>query len=95
MLAASVSQPPMLPPRYTTHDPYLASFLCFRGASLAGLMRIGPKKVAFQFEANEHLHDLLRLYWSGRLTSLIPSELFATLHRLKCLSIVRQSASHP
>jgi hypothetical protein len=80
----------MTPPQYTTTDPYLASFLSFRGAALTSLRRLGPKKVAFRFEANQELHALLRLYWSGELTPTVPAELFATLHRLKCLSITRR-----
>jgi len=75
---------------YKTTDRYLASFLAFRGSALTGHRRVGPKKVEFRFRADPELHELLRLYWSGRLTPLIPAELFSSFHRLKCLSIERQ-----
>ena len=76
-------------PEYTTTDIYLSSFLCHRAAELTGLTRIGPKKVAFRFAATAALHDLLRLYWSGTFTPVVPWELFQCLHRLRCQSITR------
>ena len=79
----------MTSPQYMSTDRYLASFLCFRGAVLLSHRRVGPKTVEFFFRANEELRELLRFYWSGQLTPIIPSEVFASLHRLKCLSIVR------
>jgi hypothetical protein len=76
-------------PAYLTTDFYLASFLCHRGATLASLRRTGSKRVEFGFQAGPQLHALLRLYWSGQLTPVIPWELFMCLHRLKCASINR------
>lgn len=76
-------------PEYTTTDLYLSAFLCHRAAKLTSLKRIGPKKVEFRFEANAALHDLLRLYWSGALTAVVPWELFMCHHKLRCLSITR------
>jgi len=81
---------PVMPtPEYKTTDIYLSSFLCHRSARLTRLKRVGPKKVEFRFEADSALHDLLRLYWSGTLTPVVPWELFQCLHRLRCLSITR------
>lgn len=74
---------------YVTTDFYLSAFLCHRGATLLGLRRLGPKKVEFRFATGEQLHVLLRLYWGGGLTLVIPWELFTCYHRLKCLSIDR------
>ncbi len=79
----------MTAPQYTTTDIYLAAFLCDRGMPLQGVKRLRPKKVEFRFDASEELHMLLRLYWSGEYVLLIPSTLFAELHRLRCLSITR------
>lgn len=76
-------------PEYITSDFYLAAFLCHRGATLSSLRRLGPKKVLFRFKTGPQLHELLRLYWSGNLTPVIPWELFMCYHRLKCLSIDR------
>lgn len=56
---------------------------------MTGLTRTGPKTVEFRFEANAALHDLLRLYWSGTLTPVVPRALFECLHRLRCQSITR------
>lgn len=80
---------------YTTTDIYLAAFLRYRAADYLGLERIGPKKVAFHFVATADLHDLLRLYWSCRLTPLAPAELFALLHDLRCASITRPGTDSP
>lgn len=79
----------MLTPEYRTTDIYLSSFLCHRSARLTGLQRLGPKKVEFRFAASPALHDLLRLYWRGQLTPVVPWELFMCHHKLKCLSITR------
>ena len=76
-------------PEYTTTDIYLAAFLCHRGARFQGLRRLGPKKVEFRFVTGRNLHDLLRLYWSGQLTPVIPWELMMWHYKLKCLSIIR------
>src|SRR4051812_40516829 len=78
-----------MPAEYITTDFYLSSFLCHKGATLVGLRRLGTKKVEFRFETGEQLHQLLRLYWSGNLTPVIPWELFMCLKKLKCLSIDR------
>ncbi len=77
----------MSAPLYCTTDIYLSSFLCHRSAKFIGLQRLGPKKVEFRFEADRELHDLLRLYWSGQLTPVVPWELFMFHYKLKCLSI--------
>ncbi len=82
-------------PEYMTTDFYLAAFLVHRGASLLGLRRLGPKKVEFRFATGEKLHGLLRLYWSGDLTPVVPWELAMCHHRLKCLSIDRYEESAP
>ena len=79
----------MPPPEYVTTDIYLTSFLVHRGSVLHGLRRLGPKRVEFRLAANPQLHHLLRLYWSGVMTPVVPWELFATYHRLKCQSITR------
>jgi hypothetical protein len=76
-------------PEYLTTDFFLASFLVHKGATLRGLRRLGPKKVEFRFQTGEHLHGLLRLYWSGNIVPVIPWEMFLCYHRLKCLSIDR------
>jgi hypothetical protein len=73
--------------QYLTTDIYLAAFLCHRSATLMNLRRLGPKKVEFYFTANADLHALLRLYWSGHLTPVVPWEMFLCLRRLKNLSI--------
>ena len=76
-----------MPPEHVTTDLYLSAFLCHKGATFLGLKRLGQKKVEFRFAADEHLHDLLRLYWSGDLTPVIPCELLQCLRRLKNASI--------
>ena len=73
----------MAAPHYVTHDPYLASFLLYEGAVLAGLQRLGPKKVEFRFVADRTLHELLRLYWGGVPTLVVPSRLFGALQWVK------------
>jgi len=73
----------MAAPHYVTNDPYLASFILSEGAVLAGLKRLGPKKVEFRFLADRQLHDLLRLYWSGVQTLVVPARLFGVLRWLK------------
>jgi hypothetical protein len=76
-------------PQYLTTDFYLAALLCHRGGTLLSLRRLGPKKVEFRFRTGDQLHELLRLYWSGNLTQVIPWDLFMRYHRLKCLSTDR------
>ena len=76
-----------MPPEYVTTDVYLSAFLCHKGAVLCEFRRLGPKKVEFRFATGPELHSLLRLYWGGRLTPVIPSELFLILRRLRNLSI--------
>ncbi len=75
---------------YTTHDPFLASFVLSEGAALAGCRRIGPKTVEYHFVPDRHLHALLRLYWSGSPTVVAPAQLFAALRSLKSRSLVRR-----
>lgn len=79
----------MPPPEYLTTDIYLTSFLVHRGTAMHGLRRLGPKRVEFSLAADAQLHRLLRLYWRGAMTPVVPWELFATYHRLKCQSITR------
>jgi hypothetical protein len=79
----------MPPVEYVTTDIYLSSFLVHRGGSLTGLRRLGRKRVEFRFATGADLHGLMRLYWSGQLTPVVPWELFMCLHRLKCASINR------
>lgn len=82
--------PPMTDaPQHVTTDPYLAAFLCYRGAAFLGCKRVRPKTVEFRFAADAVLHTLMRAYWAGDLTPVVPAILFAHLHRLKCLSIDR------
>jgi hypothetical protein len=85
----------MTAPEYVTTDLYLAAFLRHRGAVLTGLRRLGPKKVELRFEATPELHDLLRLYWSGVLTPVVPWELFMTLRQLKNDSINKYDPPRP
>ncbi len=74
---------------HATTDIYLTSFLVHRGSVLHGLRRLGPKRVEFRLAADARLHRLLRLYWGGAVTPVVPWELFATYHRLKCQCITR------
>ncbi len=76
-------------PLYRTTDIYLASFLVTQGAELTGHERLGPKRTEYRFVAGRPLHEQLRLYWSGEPVLLVPWVLLATLHRLRCESIVR------
>lgn len=87
MLGTSTSSPPMTDAVYVTTDAYMAAFLCHKGATFQGLRRLGRKKVEFRFEATEQLHHLLRLYWSGQVTPVIPWELFMAYRHLKNTSI--------
>ncbi len=89
MLAAFPSPARMDAPLYRTTDIYLSSFLVTRGAAFVNHQRLGPKKTEYRFAANRALHDQLRLYWSGEPVLLVPWHLLATLHRLRCESIVR------
>lgn len=77
----------MTDPLYATNDPYLASFLLNQGSVLAGYTRLGPKRVEFRFVADQKLHGLLRLYWSGTRIPLVPARLFAALRTLKSRSL--------
>lgn len=78
-----------MPPTYVTTDLYLSAFLCHKGAIMEGLRRLGPKRVEFRFAADERLHHLLRLYWSGSLTPVVPWEMFMSMRTLKNESINR------
>ncbi len=75
---------------HATKDQYLASFLLAEGASLAGVTRLGPKRVEVRFVADWRLHELLRLYHSGRAIPLVPSRLFDALKRIKSLARERR-----
>lgn len=70
-------------PLYRTTDIYLACFLLHCEAVLVGCRRLRPKKSEFQFAADQRLHQLLRLYWSGLPTPVVPSRLLGTLKYLK------------
>ena len=83
----------MSSPEYVTTDLHLASFLYCRGAALVGCTRLRPKKYQFRFAADRDLHALLRLYWSGALTPVIPAVLLATPQRLKSRALARRSKS--
>lgn len=74
---------------YTTSDLHVAAFLVNQGASFLGCERVRPKRVEFHFEADERLHELLRVYWRATPVPIVPAKLLAALHRLKCLSITR------
>ncbi len=80
-----------MPAEYVTTDIYLAAFLCSRGIALRGMRRAGPKRVEFRFVASADVHALLRLYWTGHLTPIVPWELFLYLRRLKNLSIAKDA----
>ena len=71
---------------HATLDPYLASFLLAEDAILADVTRTGPKRVEVRFVADWRLHELLRLYRSGRAIPLVPSRLFDAFKRIKSLS---------
>ena len=77
----------MNPLLYRTTDIYLASFLLYRDASFEGCTRLGPKKTEFRFVTGRDLHDLLRLYWSGQPTLIVPFRIFDCLRKLKSLLI--------
>ena len=77
----------MDPPHYTTTDRYLSSFILYHRAALISCTRLGPKKVEYRFRSDRRLHELLRLYWSGLPTPVVPRRLFAALQRLKSLSL--------
>src|ERR1700693_3302416 len=99
MRGAGASVSPMLgallPPvcmsdsHYTTNDPYLASFLLSERAGLAGCHRLAPKRVEFRFVADRHLYELLRLYWSGSPTLVVPRRLFDALRWFKSRSLTQ------
>ena len=40
-------------------------------------------QVEYRFVADRHLHELLRLYWSGVPTVVVPIRLFGVLRKLK------------
>lgn len=73
----------MTQPHYRTTDIYLACFLLHCEVVLVGCRRLSPKKSEFHFAADARLHQLLRLYWSGERTSLVPSRLLTSLRYLK------------
>jgi len=77
----------MTQPIHRTTDIYLASFLLYHGVELIGCRRLRPKVNEFQFVADENLHDLMRLYWSGEPLLIVPTRLLAALRTLKCLAI--------
>ena len=76
----------MSAPHYVTNDSYLAAYVLSEGAVLACCRRLGPKRVEFRFEASRHLHELLRLYWSGVSTIVIHARFFSFHERLKSRS---------
>lgn len=81
--AAILSPFLMNPHPYRTPDVYLASFLLNQGAVLTDRVRVGHRRVLFQFVADEKLHHLVRVYWKRFPVQLVPAELFAALQRLK------------
>jgi hypothetical protein len=70
---------------YETSNVYLASFLLCQGATLAEYEHVTHRRVMFRFEANEKLHELLRIYWSHTQDPVVPASLFDSLQRLKSL----------
>ncbi|MDB5310156.1 MAG: hypothetical protein JWO38_4358 [Gemmataceae bacterium] len=74
---------------HTTIDPHLAAFLVNEGARFVGLERSGPKRVHYSFIADLQLHTLIRVYRASLPVLIVPSQLFETLHDLRCLSIDR------
>jgi hypothetical protein len=82
----------MSAPLYKTTDTHLASFLLSQGFAPVSWRRLTPKKVLFRFEADEGLHSLLRLYWSGQPILIAPVGLFAALRKLKSRTLVRMGA---
>ena len=89
MLGESSSAYSMTPPIHTVTDPILAGFLDSQGAVLESCERLRPKKVAYRFDADQRLHGLLRLYWSGQPVPIVPGRFAASLRKLKSLSIAR------
>ena len=79
----------MTRPIHTVTDPLLAAFLDSQGAVLESCERLRPKKVAYRFSADQRLHGLLRLYWSGQPVPIVPGRFAASLRKLKSLSIFR------
>jgi hypothetical protein len=70
-------------PEYLTTDPHLASFVFSQGAALLRAERPKPKRYRFWFAADERLHLLLQVYWSGQHAAVVPSRLFEALWQLK------------
>jgi hypothetical protein len=91
-LAATVLPLPMPDPQYTTTDLHLASFLYCRAADLLGCVRVRPKTYQFHFRADPALHELLRIYWGGALTPVVPAQLLATPQNLKSTALGRKRA---
>lgn len=79
----------MTAPLHTTTDIHLAGYLDANGATLHHTRRLGPKKVAYRFVADERVHGLLRLYWGGQPVPMVPGQFAASLRKLKRLSIFR------
>ena len=79
----------MTAPLHATTDPLLAGYLDAQGAALDHCQRLGPKKVAYRFVADERLHGLLRLYWSGQPVPMVPGRFAESLRKLKRMSIFR------
>ncbi len=75
-------------PIHRTTDVFLASYLLSQQAALASCQRLGPKRVEFSFAADCRLHELLRLYWSGEPTLLVPARLMDALRTLKSRSFI-------
>jgi hypothetical protein len=76
----------MNPSHYETSDKYLGSFLLSQGAALGGYARVSKRRVLFRFVANEHLHELLRLYRNLTPVTLVPLQFVAALRCLKRLA---------
>ena len=55
----------MPPSHYETANVYLASFLICQGLPLAGWRRVSERRVQYRFDANDKLHECLRLWWGN------------------------------
>lgn len=89
MLAAFLPPLPM-PVGYTTINLHLAAFLLHRGAVLLDCQRTRPKRYRFVFATDSKLHALIRTYWQGVLTPVIPSALLAMPQELKSRAMGRR-----
>lgn len=79
-----------MPVGYTTINLHLAAFLLHRGAVLLDCQRTRPKRYRFVFVSDSQLHELIRIYWRGVLTPVIPSDLLKAPQALKSTALGRK-----